>query len=206
MTTLLDRNAALLAELAADHHVELRAVRALLEVEAGGVGLTEAGPVVRLEVNKLWERVRPSQRFAVNARFHVDGPRAWEGHRFLDGGRWVHLHQPIEDGGQVLEHRALACAREIDETAAISATSWGCGQVMGEYWRELGYQSPGAFAIGMQSEARQILAVFRHLEVISAALPSLRARQWADVARKYNGAGQVAWYAGRMADAYERLG
>ena len=204
--SLLTRNATLIDELAAEHHVEVRALRALLEVEAGGEGLTEAGPVIRLEVHKLWLGTRPSQRPAVNARFVVRGPRPWEGHEWLDGRHWVPLHQPIKSGGQVLEHRALACARAIDELAAISATSWGCGQVMGVYWRELGYQSPGAFAIGMQSEACQILAVMRHLEVISAAIPNLQMKQWADVARKYNGNGNVAWYAGKLAEAYERLG
>lgn len=204
--SLLTRNASLIAELAAEHHVEVRALRALLEVEAGGEGLTEAGPVIRLEVHKLWMAVRPSQRFAVNARFVVRGPRPWEGHEWLDGGHWVPLHQPMRDGGQVLEHRALLCARAIDEAAAIGATSWGCGQVLGVYWRELGYSSPGAFAIGMQSEARQILAVMRHLEVISAAIPDLRAHRWAEVARRYNGHGQVAWYSGKLAEAYERLG
>jgi hypothetical protein len=204
--SLLDRNAALLAELATEHHLEVRALRALLEVEAGGEGLTEHGPVIRLEVHKLWMAVRPSQRMAVNARFVVRGPRPWEGHEWLDGGHWVPLHQPIREGGQEREHRALLCARAIDEAAAIGATSWGCGQVLGQYWRELGYPSPGAFAIGMQSEACQILAVMKHLEVISAAIPDLRERRWADVARKYNGNGAAAWYSGRLAEAYERLG
>ena len=204
--SLLDRNAVLIDDLATEYHVEARAIRALLEVEAGGEGLTEAGPVIRLEVHKLWLGVRLSKRFAVDARFAVRGPRPWECHEWLDGGHWVPLHQPIRDGGQAREHRALLCARAIDEAAAIGATSWGCGQVLGAYWRELGYPSPAAFAIGMQSEVQQILAVMRHLEVIAGAIPDLQAKRWSEVARRFNGAGQVPWYSSRLAATYERIG
>jgi hypothetical protein len=136
--SFVDRQAPLIEELAAGLGCEGRALRAVLRVESPGEGLVDGRPLVRLEVHHLWSAVAVAARPAVDARFHVDGPRAWEGHRWRpnpdDPNRgWVPLHQP-GPLGQRNEWDALTVARAIDEHAAVESTSWGAGQVLGCYW------------------------------------------------------------------------
>lgn len=197
--TLLDRNAALIADLAREYGIEARAVRALIQVEAAGEGLHDGYPVIRLEVHLLWLGVRPALRKLVDEHFRVLGPRAWEGHEFRHLGSWQPIHRR-----QPLERIAYAVASEIDPTVAIEATSWGCGQILGRHWSALRYTSPTAFVADQQTEEGQLRTLFRFLRDVSGAMEDVRARRWTDVARKYNGHGQIEWYGGRLAAAYER--
>jgi hypothetical protein len=201
--TLTERHAELIADLADDLGVEARALRALLRVEAAGEGLCESRPIVRLEVHHLWRAVPVTMRPAVDLRFRVRGPRPWEGHdwRPAIGGPWVPLHQPGQ-AGQRQEWAALMVARSIHEAAAIESTSWGCAQLLGRHWKALGYDSPVDFASAMGQESEQLCALSRFLEFVARALPALRSRDWAEVARLYNGPGQVPHYAAELAEAY----
>ena len=201
--SIIDRHADLIAALAGELDVEVRTLAALIEVEAAGEGLSEGRPIIRLEVHKLWLDVPKPARAKVDARFRVLGPRPWEGHRFLSGDRWVELHRPGR-AGQDREWEALDVAKGIDEEAAIGATSWGAGQLLGEHWRALGYDSSAAFVDAQHDEGEQLRAMARFLEAIADAGAALKDKDWREVARRYNGPGQVAWYAARLEAAYER--
>lgn len=54
-----------------------------------------------------------------------------------------------------------------------------------------------------RSEADQLEVFYLFLKV-NGLIPAFRRRDWRTIARGYNGGGQVALYAGRMADAYQR--
>jgi len=88
--------------------------------------------------------------------------------------------------------RLLAKACAINEKAALEATSWGLGQVMGMHWQRLGYASVNA----MVDRAQQGLA--GQLELMLAYVRAfgledeLREGQWAPFARGYNGPGYKA--------------
>lgn len=82
----------------------------------------------------------------------------------------------------------LLAAIEIDETAALKAASWGLGQILGENHKLVGYSTPQAMVRAFVDDEEA------HLEAIVAFLKGkgldkyLRAHNWAEVARGYNGA------------------
>lgn len=198
---LLERNQELLNILALALGVELRALEAVLKVEARGEGIENGRPIIRLEVHHLWELVPREKRAAVDARFHVDGPRPQDGHKWLNaspGGIWVPLHQPH---GQAMEWCAFACACEIDQRAAVEATSFGCGQVLGAEWQAQGYPDPQAFVRAQYDEAAQLRTMVLYIEQ-HGLKDELARKDWLGFARVYNGRNQAAWYAGRLAEAY----
>lgn len=84
----------------------------------------------------------------------------------------------------------LAAAMAINETAALKASSWGLGQILGENFVAAGYDSPQqmvlAFVEGGESE--HLAAMVRFI-VHNKLDDELRTHNWAGFARGYNGAG-----------------
>jgi N-acetylmuramidase len=202
---LLQNNAALVDELAAQLDVEPRALRAIVRVEGGAEGLSEGKPIIRLEVHHLWQRAPSELRSRIDQHFRAMGPRPWEGHvwRREPQGEFLRMHRPGADG-QRQEWAALSLARSIHEVAAVEATSWGAAQILGRYWDELGYPSATAFADGQASEAEQLRAMALFLDKVANVVEAVRNKDWTAFARVYNGPGQVEWYAQRLAEAYAK--
>lgn len=200
--SLIDRQAKLIAQIAADLVVDARALRAIVRVESAGEGLVDGRPLIRLEVHHLWDLVPRELQPAVDERFHVGGPRPQDGHiwRPTSGSAWTPLHQPGQDG-QRREWAALLVARTIHQAAADEATSWGCGQVLGENWRELGYPDLAAFLRDQGDEAGQLRTMARFL-VAHGLEAALRSRDWWTCAQVYNGHGAAGVYSKKLAAAY----
>lgn len=95
-------------------------------------------------------------------------------------------------------------AASLDESAAIQATSWGAFQLMGFHYKNLGYASPQAMRDDMMTEQGQLDAFVRFIKADPVLVNALRTLDWEAFASRYNGPGQIAVYAGRMRDAYER--
>ena len=183
-----------------------RTLRAFVFVESSGSGLTPAGPVIRMEVHKFWLFAPSSVYPKIDARFRAKGPKPWEGHEwrpFATEDNWWPMHQP-GDKGQRNEHVALELAKSIDPEAAIRATSYGLGQVLGDNWRRLGFSSAVDFELHQRTEAGQVDTMGRFIAADPELLKALRGLDFATAARRYNGRGQVAEYARRLADAYRR--
>jgi hypothetical protein len=200
--SILARQAGLIAQLAAELGVEVAALDAFLRVESAGEGIVAGRPLIRLEVHHLWELAPPACRPAIDARFHVAGPRPQDRHlwRPFPDAAWTPLHQ-IGDAGQRNEWSALIVARTIASTAADEATSWGCGQVLGENWRELGYASLASFVSTQSTEEGQLRCFARFLEVHGLA-NALRVKDWWTAAQVYNGPGAAGVYSKKLAAAY----
>ena len=109
------------------------------------------------------------------------------------------------DGRTFLLRRSQEGARRAD--AAMRATSWGMGQVLGEY-AALGYgeglAGRTAFGAAQATEAGQVDTIGRYVLARPALLSALRARDWGTVARIYNGNGAVADYSAKLAAAFAR--
>jgi len=99
----------------------------------------------------------------------------------------------------------LQRAMQLDASAALRATSWGLGQVMGFHAERLGYADVAAMVAAFtESEDRQITAMadFIRIEKLDGLLG---ARNWAKFAARYNGASyQVNDYDGKLARYYAR--
>lgn len=166
--------------------VPVPAVRAVADVESNGVTHWPDGRVPILFEAHHFGRLTGYRH---NASHPGISTRAWD--------------RSLYRGGPA-EYERLAEAAALDRDAALQSASWGAFQIMGFHWRALGYASPQAMVDAMQTPGGQLDAFVRFIMADVAILGALRRLDWPDFAARYNGTGQVDYYAGKMADAYRR--
>lgn len=108
--------------------------------------------------------------------------------------------------GGTAEHQRLANARYIDTLAANESASWGAFQIMGYHATTLGYASVDEFITLMhQDENQQFEAFVRYIEADAALLKALKAKKWAEFAKRYNGPAYARnLYDVKLERAYQR--
>lgn len=98
--------------------------------------------------------------------------------------------------GNEAEYTRLRLAQNIHPESALMSCSWGQFQIMGENWKDLGYQSVFDFVDQMQAnESLQLEAFIRFIEWKTGTvnekkvslLEALRAEDWPTVFTLYNG-------------------
>jgi hypothetical protein len=171
----------------------------------GNEFLGQALPLTDAGFRTVCERVRaqPAQIWAVltveTLGFGFLGDRRprilFERHIFhaRTSGRWAEKHPDLSNpraggyaGGRA-EYDRLERAIALDRDAALCSASWGIGQVMGFNHREAGYPSVDTLVAAMtQDEDAQLTAMACFIQS-SGCEPSLRARDWREFARRYNG-------------------
>ena len=164
--------------------VEPEALWALAIVETGGCGfLLDRRPKLLFE-RHLFRRLTGS-RFDM-AHPAVSGPPGGYGA--------AGAHQ----------YERLAEAIGLDRVAALKSASWGLGQTLGEYHHAAGYADVEAMvAAYVGSEAAQLRGLAAFIGADPVLLNALRARDWASVARRYNGPNYAgSRYDRRLADAF----
>jgi hypothetical protein len=108
---------------------------------------------------------------------------------------------------QTLEYKAYNEAYGIDKEAAMRATSWGLGQIMGFNHKRAGYNTVAdmvdAFRMGEYYQVRGMLKFIAFDRVMFGALKN---RNWATFAKLYNGPNfKKLGYDVKMAETYNRL-
>ncbi|QTS88882.1 N-acetylmuramidase family protein [Ectopseudomonas khazarica] len=164
--------------------VELAAIYAVNEVESAGAGFLANG-----KPKVLFERHVMHQRLSL-VRNEDDDSAALLAHADQLAATYPALvnRKPGGYAGGVAEHVRLAQARLIDALAADESASWGAFQIMGYHATRLGYASVAEFVDLMhRSEGDQFEAFVRFIEADPALLKALKAKKWADFARRYNG-------------------
>lgn len=164
--------------------VELAAIMAVNAVESRGHGFLDNGkPVILFERHVMYRRLKdlassgddPSLNLGLLAALAQTSPA-------------IVNPRPGGYAGGTAEHQRLALARQINDTVAIESASWGLFQLMGFHWQLLGYESAQAFAQAMAtSEGAQLDAFVRFIEADPVLHKALKARRWADFAKRYNG-------------------
>jgi hypothetical protein len=184
-----------IAAAAAEFAIEAAALAAIAELESGGVGYAafdgRREPPIRFEGHYFDRRLSGEKR----AQARAEG-----------------LSSPVagkvpNPAGQAARWRLLDRAAAIDRKAAWESASWGLGQVMGAHWAWLGYASVDAFVAearsGASGQARQMARYIAKAGLI----PAIARRDWAAVARGYNGPGYAKnRYDERLAAAFARHG
>lgn len=90
--------------------------------------------------------------------------------------------------GEDAEYTRLRLAQNIHAESALMSCSWGQFQIMGENWKDLGYQSVFDFVDQMQSsESLQLEAFIRFIEWKPGLLAALQKQEWHTVFTLYNG-------------------
>jgi hypothetical protein len=154
--------------------VDVAMVRAVNEVESHGSGfLADGRPVILFERHIMYRQLAA-------AGMNADDLAA----------KYPAVVNPKRGGytGGATEYGRLASARQLSESCALEATSWGLFQIMGFHWSRLGYADVFAFVEAMKvSEAEQLDAFVRFVLADKAMLAALQARKWAKFAELYNG-------------------
>ncbi len=165
-------------------------VKAVLAVESRGRGFdpTTKRPIILYEPHV----------------FHRETDGKWSS-RF--GGvsyeDWGHKPYPHTQDGR---YGQLIYAMGLDEKAALRATSWGLGQIMGFNHEACGFKTVAQFVDAMvKSERDQLLAFARLLRTWGLG-EKLKRGDWAGFARKYNGPGyKTNRYDEKLEAAYKRF-
>lgn len=173
--------------------IDVPALLAVCEVESGGAILAMVDgrpePLIRFEGHWFHRLLPRSKRpGAIAAGLASPKPGAVANPR-----------------SQVRRWALVRRAMEIDREAALSATSWGIGQVMGVHWRWLGFASVDDLVARARSGGvGQVAIMVRYIDR-SGLAGFLRERDWAGFARCYNGPGyRKHRYDVRMAEAHAR--
>jgi hypothetical protein len=177
------RSADIFAQIAARFGLEEAVVRAVVAVEANGLGyLVDGRPKI------LFER-------------HVF-------HR-LTGGRWDATDRDVSGPkaggyrGGALEYDRFGRALRLDRDAALRSASWGLGQIMGFNAEHAGYDSVETFVGAMCTGEDLQLWAFASVVGAFGLLDELQSREWAEFARGYNGPGYARnKYDAKLVGAY----
>lgn len=182
--------------------VELAAVYAVNEVESTGAGFLANG-----KPKILYER-HQMHRLLATPRHEGDDAEALKQHADQLATLHPALVNPRPGGyaGGTAEHQRLANAKLIDALCAPEACSWGAFQVMGYHWQRLGYSSLDDFLTRMaQDENQHFEAFIRYIEAEPALHKALKAKKWAEFARRYNGPAYARnLYDVKLERAYQR--
>lgn len=109
-------------------------------------------------------------------------------------------------GASSQQYERLKRAQQYSDSAALESASWGRFQIMGENWSRIGWKSVQAFVRAMYASERDHLDAF--IGFVRSKPPLVQAMQkkdWANIAKYYNGTAQVSYYGPRLEQAYYRL-
>lgn len=167
--------------------VPVASIKAVAEVEAPGSAFLPSG-----EPRILFERHK------------------FSGHT---GGKYDHTHPDISHpkwggyGKESSQHGRLAKASALDREAALKSASWGRFQILGENYKQAGFDSLQEFINAMyRSEADHLKAFVAFIKADAKLWKALVTRDWAQFARRYNGPAYATHaYDVKLRKAYERL-
>lgn len=146
-------------------------IHALIDVEAAGSGFDRNGRVKALFEPHVFYRLLPSHK----RQTAIDAGLAYR--------KWGAQPYPRDSYPRILK------AIDIDKTAALKATSWGLGQIMGFNAELAGYRSAELMVQAFSDDEEAHLNAMVTF-IISAGLDDeLRNHDWAGFARGYNGPG-----------------
>lgn len=185
-TALTDRD---LQASAARLGVEFASIKAVTVVEANGSGFFAGRPLILPEPHRFSRATR--------GRFDASNP-------MVSYPRWGSRPYPKT---QDARYSVLLQMIRLDVDAGFASASYGKFQIMGENHEACGYPNSMRFAEGMARDEQTQLRAFEGFVTKNGLLPSLRKRDWAGFARRYNGtAFAVNKYDVKLAAAYRAAG
>lgn len=152
---------------------ELAVIKAVAHVESRTTGfLSDGSPKILFE-GHIFHRETGGKYSKIEIYKDISYPR-WTSKFYGDGAH---------------EYQRFKRAFELDEAAAIKSASWGKFQIMGFNYKRAGFSTPEAFMYAMDISERKHLEAFVSF-IFSARLDDeLRAKDWVNFARGYNGPG-----------------
>lgn len=175
-------------------NVEPAAVGAVAQVESAGSGFFACGrPAILFERHIFYRQLQA------------------ESQQLADEVNRLYPHLCSKERGGYIggsgEYQRFNMAHMLNPQAAIEACSWGMFQIMGFHWQHLGYTSAKAYKEAMeQSESEHLNALTRFIQADPLLHKALKAKKWADFAKRYNGPAYAEnHYDSKLARAYQQL-
>lgn len=168
---------------------EFAAIKAVTVVEANGAGFFQGRPLILPEPHRFSRATR--------GRFNASNP-------MVSYSRWGARPYPKT---QDARYKVLLQMIRLDVDAGFASASYGKFQILGENHEACGYPNSMRFAEAMARDEQTQLRAFEGFVTANGLLPSLRKRDWAGFARRYNGtAYAVNKYDQKLAAAYRAAG
>lgn len=184
------------AKVAEELAVEVAALKAVVEIEAGRShkGFSEPGvPIINFDLSMFRQFAR---RNGINLA------------KYSNSHRIVFLAPQTRRYGsqQAAQQARLEMALSIDKHTAIQGTFWGMFQIGGFNWKKCGTKDIDEFVELMKRSERDQLELFAKFITNSGLAPHLQNKNWAAFARGYNGASYARrGYHRRLAAAYRKF-
>lgn len=173
--------------------VEVAALKAIKEVESGGKAFVNGIPVMLFEGHIFWQRL---------LAHNIDPHQYVKGNEDILYPKWTKAHYTGNNNG---EFKRLKKAIAINEAAAYESASYGMFQIMGLNYKICGYTSAQNFFNALcNSEDAHFYSFIKFIKA-KGIVPYLKAKNWAQVAYRYNGSGYKAnKYDQKLAIAYNK--
>ena len=187
-----------IANLAKQYGIDVNVLGGFILVESSGSGLVNGKLKIRFE-NHVFI-ANDGTRYK-NVYFTYNESQKWTGHKYrtTTNGAWIECHK----NGQTGEYTVFEFAKTLNSTAAYKSISMGMGQIMGGNYATCGFSSPKAmydkFASG---ETEQIKGMVNFIVNTSNLYTACKNLDWDNMARYYNGSGNVASYSPKLKDGY----
>jgi hypothetical protein len=182
--------------------IESRLAKAFIQIESGlKAGQMPKAPdmIIRFEPHIFKGYI---DQGTFDQHFKIGSP-IWDGnqHQVNLDGAWQSFH-----GNQGLEWAALRLALGLNEEGAYRSISMGAAQIMGFNYATVGYQSAkqmfGAYNDEHTGSLAQITGFFAYVLNTGGLWQACQQRDFATMARLYNGSGAVASYSALLQGAY----
>ncbi len=188
-----------ISSLAQTLGLEAAIIKAVNEVESRGRGFNADGnPKILFEGHVFWKEL---EKRGINPAPYMAGNgdvlyKKWTKEHYKGGtGEYERLNKAIN----LIANNSKVAA------AAYASASWGLFQVMGYHYEALGYGSVVEFVGDMQLNEGKQLEVFGKFLKKNGLVGYLRNRQWAEFAKRYNGADYAKnQYDIKLKDAYQK--
>lgn len=163
-------------EIANKFGIEYRSLCAVMAVESAGSGFDSKTGLIKIQFEPYWFQ-------------------KYTGKRIPNG---------VEN--QLAEWKAYKAACEINPLAAMKATSWGLGQIMGFNHEAAGYAAVEEMVNDFEeSEYNQLVGMLRFIKAHPKMMLALESKDWATFAYHYNGPAYKNFdYDTKLEKAYER--
>lgn len=183
-------------EVAEELGVEVAAIKAVVEIEAGKShqGFWDEGkPLINFDLAMF-------RRMAAKNKVSLSGAQRKYPVIFARPNASRYGSQ------QAGQQARLDAARAVHDLSAIEGTFWGMFQIGGFNWKKCGAQTPDEFVDLMSRSERDQLELFAKFITNTGLLQHLKNKNWAAFARGYNGNGYAKrGYHTRMANAYSKF-
>ena len=172
--------------------VEPAAIKAVKTVETGSKGgfLSSGRVAILFEGHTFWQQLKN---------------RGIDPQKYVKGNEdilYPHWDRSKYKSGEA-EYTRLEKAKAINEEAALASASWGAFQIMGFNYRSCGCSSVKEIVERMSHGEAAQLRLFAEFLKSMRIVDALRRRDWATVARNYNGQGYKAnQYDTKLLNAY----